>query len=117
MVDLLETASSYNTRLVVPGNDADEVEEVTSPFERIAPDFDQLVDQWVPLTLLLNSLNRSLGQDDAYPFALTQQALDKLRFVHNVIYAPQPAPAQEKGSAAPASCQAISGTSPALNST
>ena len=39
----------------------------------------------VPVTLLLNSLNRSLGQDDAYPFALSEQALRKLRFVHDVI--------------------------------
>jgi len=116
MVDLLETASSYNTRLVVPGNDAEEVEEVTSPFERIAPDFDHLVDQWVPLTLLLNSLNRSLGQDDAYPFALTQQALDKLRFVHNVIYSPQPAVPQDQNSTPQPSCQAMGGTTQALNS-
>ena len=86
MVDLLETASSYQTRLLVPGSEA--AEEVTDPFEGQASDFDLLVDQWIPLTLLLNSLNRSLGQDDAYPFALSSRALDKLRFVHNVIYAP-----------------------------
>ncbi|MBA3771019.1 MAG: putative zinc-binding peptidase [Ramlibacter sp.] len=91
MVDLLETASSYSTRLVVPGNEEDEVEEVTNPFDAAAGDFDQLVEQWVPLTLLLNSLNRSLGQDDAYPFALASKALDKLRFVHNVIHAATPA--------------------------
>ena len=114
MVDLLETASSYNTRLVVPGNDADDADEVTSPFEQQAPDFDQLVAQWLPLTLLLNSLNRSLGQDDAYPFALSQQALDKLRFVHNVIYAPRPAAQQQQATAQP-SCQA--GTPAALNPT
>jgi hypothetical protein len=48
------------------------------------------VQQWVPLTLLLNSLNRSLGQDDAYPFALTSGALQKLRFVHDLIQAPAP---------------------------
>jgi hypothetical protein len=89
MVDLLETASSYSTRLVVPGADADEAEEVTNPFEQAAGDFDQLVEQWIPLTLLLNSLNRSLGQDDAYPFALTKPALDKLRFVHDVIQSPR----------------------------
>jgi hypothetical protein len=55
---------------------------------------------------LLNSLNRSLGQEDAYPFALTAQALHKLRFVHEVIYARAPATAsQENMAAAPASCQ------------
>jgi hypothetical protein len=100
MVDLLETASSYNTRLVVPGNEADEAEEVENPFGSNSADFDHLVEQWVPLTLLLNSLNRSLGQDDAYPFALTATALEKLRFVHNVIYAPTPAtPHAHDGSA------------------
>jgi len=88
MVDLLETASSFSTRLVVPGSEAEEAEEVANPFGTGAQDFDQLVDQWIPLTLLLNSLNRSLGQDDAYPFALTADALEKLRFVHDAIHAP-----------------------------
>jgi hypothetical protein len=82
MVDLLETAASYNTRVEVPGAGADEVED---PLDDAQPDFDQLVEQWVPVTLLVNSLNRSLGQGDAYPFALSQPALDKLRFVHDVI--------------------------------
>ena len=89
MVDLLETAASYNTRLVVPGSEAEEIAEVANPFDSGAGDFDQLVEQWIPLTLLLNSLNRSLGQDDAYPFALSPGALEKLRFVHDVIRAPR----------------------------
>jgi len=84
MVDLLETAASYNTRLRIPGQEL-EVEEVVNPLETGYPDFDTLVEQWVPLTLLLNSLNRSLGQEDAYPFALSAGALDKLRYVHDVI--------------------------------
>jgi hypothetical protein len=84
MVDLLETAASYNTRLRVPGQDL-EVEEVVNPLETGYPDFDTLVDQWVPLTLLVNSLNRSLGHEDAYPFALSSGALEKLRYVHDVI--------------------------------
>ncbi|MBU1815143.1 MAG: putative zinc-binding metallopeptidase, partial [Gammaproteobacteria bacterium] len=37
------------------------------------------------LTLLLNSLTRSLGQPDAYPFALAGEALEKLRFVHDMV--------------------------------
>jgi hypothetical protein len=84
MVDLLETASSYNTRVTVPGSEED-VEEVADPFDAVVSNFQQLVDQWIPLTLLLNSLNRSLGQEDAYPFALSAGALAKLRFVHDAI--------------------------------
>ena len=86
MVDLLETAASYNTRLALPGHEQ-EVEEVVNPLETGSPDFDALVEQWVPVTLLVNSLNRSLGQEDAYPFALSAAALEKLRFVHDVICA------------------------------
>ncbi len=89
MVDLMETASSYNTRVVIPGTRSQNAEEVTNPFDTEHGTFDELVQQWVPLTLLLNSLNRSLGQDDAYPFALTAGALEKLRFVHEVIHAPR----------------------------
>ncbi len=90
MVDLMETASSYSTRVVVPGSEDEDPDEVSNPFDAGDNDFDQLVEQWVPLTLLLNSLNRSLGQDDAYPFALTAGALEKLRFVHDVIHTPEP---------------------------
>jgi hypothetical protein len=87
MVDLLETAAAYHTSVEVPGSDNDAPDEVANPFESRETDFDQLVHQWVPVTLMLNSLNRSLGQDDAYPFALSQGALHKLRFVHDVIHA------------------------------
>jgi hypothetical protein len=87
MVDLLETAAWYNTRLTIPGDngEASEVEEVVNPLETGHIDFNVLVEQWVPLTVLLNSLNRSLGQEDAYPFALSPAALEKLRYVHDVI--------------------------------
>lgn len=86
MVDLLETASSYGTRLALPGQVPDDLGALQDPFsDACRPGFDQLVAQWVPVTLLLNSMNRSLGQDDAYPFALTPGALRKLRFVHDVI--------------------------------
>jgi hypothetical protein len=87
MVDLLETAAAYGTRFTLPGSDEDEHEELTNPFECSSPDFDELVEQWVPVTILLNSLNRSLGQEDAYPFALSVGALRKLRYVHDVIQA------------------------------
>ena len=91
MVDLLETAASYNTRLSVLSSDNAAADAVDDPFDNRAGGFDRLVAQWVPVTLLLNSLNRSLGQDDAYPFALTAGALNKLRYVHDVIQAAAPA--------------------------
>ncbi|KQR74365.1 hypothetical protein ASG35_19825 [Burkholderia sp. Leaf177] len=49
--------------------------------------FDHLMQQWFPLTYALNSLNRSLGMPDAYPFALAPPVVEKLRFVHRVVAA------------------------------
>jgi hypothetical protein len=48
-------------------------------------DFDDLIGAWIPLTFALNSLNRGMGLPDIYPFVLSKQAIDKLRFVHDVI--------------------------------
>ena len=84
MVDLLETAASYNTRVSVPGQGVG-LDEVIDPLDAGFPEFDALVEHWVPVTLLVNSLNRSLGQEDAYPFALSVGALQKLRCVHDII--------------------------------
>jgi hypothetical protein len=33
----------------------------------------------------MNSLNRSMGMKDAYPFVLSPKVLEKLRFVHELI--------------------------------
>jgi hypothetical protein len=42
------------------------------------------------VTLALNSLNRSMGMKDAYPFVLSPKVLEKLRFVHEIIQARRP---------------------------
>jgi hypothetical protein len=49
--------------------------------------FDALIKRWVPLTLALNDINRSMGHDDFYPFVIPDLAVTKLAFVHQVIRA------------------------------
>lgn len=85
MMDLLETAASYQVQLATGGPSGPNPVQVLNPFAPDAPGFETLTQQWVPLTLMLNSLNRSLGQLDAYPFALSPGALDKLRYVHELV--------------------------------
>lgn len=89
MVDLLETAAAYQAQVTVPGPAAAAPARIRNPFARSEPEFDTLVAQWVPVTLMVNSLNRSLGQNDAYPFALSEAALAKLRWVHDLVQAQQ----------------------------
>lgn len=36
---------------------------------------------WVPLSIALNAINRSMGKDDLYPFVIPGPALDKLDFI------------------------------------
>ena len=48
-------------------------------------DTQRLVDAWLPLVIAVNSLNRSMGQPDLYPFVLTPGVVRKLDFVHRLI--------------------------------
>ncbi len=51
--------------------------------------FDDMVGKWLPLTISINSMNRSMGLNDAYPFALNAATTEKLRFVDEVVRAAQ----------------------------
>lgn len=86
MMDLLDTAASYRVQLRLPGQLAS-WPPMDDPFSATATPFEHLLQQCVPLTLMLNSLNRSLGHSDAYPFAPSAGAIAKLKFVHDVVTA------------------------------
>jgi hypothetical protein len=45
-----------------------------------------VLDNWLPLTYALNAVNRSMGQDDLYPFTLAKPVIDKLEFVHRRVH-------------------------------
>lgn len=90
LLDLLETAASYGLELTVPDPQSPERFRLQDPFAPGERRFTDLVHEWVPLTLALNSLNRSLGQDDAYPFVLSPGAMHKLQFIHRLLSASHP---------------------------
>jgi len=50
-----------------------------------AKPFDQVLESWAELTIALNSINRSMGLRDLYPFILSQPVVDKLHFISKVI--------------------------------
>lgn len=57
----------------------------TSHSAPLAGAFDRVLAEWYPLTYVLNNLNRGMGMPDAYPFVLSANAVEKLRFVDRVI--------------------------------
>jgi hypothetical protein len=91
MVDTLETARSFGLALkpkVATGaaKETKSAAKLEVGTRRLAfDDFDDLVRAWIPLTVALNSFNRSMGLPDLYPFVLSEAALKKIRFVHDTI--------------------------------
>jgi len=89
MVDTLETAKSHGLTVRAPATEKPGERVVT---DRLAFfDFESLTSGWNAVTLALNSLNRSMGMKDAYPFVLSAPVLEKLRFVHELVHAQQAA--------------------------
>jgi hypothetical protein len=86
MVDTLETARVYGLAIAPRAVSGAPIPSVTTRRLHF-DDFDDLITAWFPLTNALNSLNRSMGLPDLYPFVLSDPAIAKLRFVHDVIAA------------------------------
>jgi len=83
MVDTLDTAASFGLAVDPVVTEEGSASVRFDPYR--THDFHRLVEAWIPLTVALNSLNRSMGQPDLYPFALSPPAIDKLRFVHELV--------------------------------
>jgi hypothetical protein len=84
IADMIETAASFGMTLnpIHPAAQA-----MTAEPEKAAglDDFDEMMANWFPLTYALNTLNRGMGLPDLYPFALSGSAIEKLRFIHQVV--------------------------------
>jgi hypothetical protein len=91
MLDTLETANSCGLALHPRKKDEPALDSVTLPTK--TDDLDDILHDWFALTYVLNSLNRSIGMPDSYPFTLSTPVLEKLGFVHKVVRAQMKAPA------------------------
>jgi hypothetical protein len=84
IVDTLEMARAFGVD-IHPRLDIGEELETHIDFQPYrARSIAQLVDAWLPLTFALNSINRSMGQPDLYPFILTPAIVEKLGFIHRI---------------------------------
>jgi hypothetical protein len=84
IIDTLESARTYGLALRPNAASGASLPDMTA--RRLDfDDFDDLIGAWFPLTNALNSLNRSMGLPDLYPFVLSQPAIAKLRFVHEIV--------------------------------
>lgn len=102
MLDTLETAHACGLSLSPRKPDEPAIDSVTLPTR--TDTFADTLHDWFALTYVLNSLNRSIGTPDSYPFKLSTPVLEKLEFVHKVVRAQMTqakAQAKEQAAAAP----------------
>jgi hypothetical protein len=85
VVDTLETAAACGLSLRPTRPAEPSIASVPAPTAGSATTFDRLIESWFPVTYILNNLNRGMGLPDGYPFVLSNAAIAKLRFVHDII--------------------------------
>lgn len=92
IIDTLETAQNFSITSSIAGN-TDAHEELTdlnlpqdAYFFSSQASITSILDTWMDFSIILNSLNRSMGMNDAYPFVLTQTVRTKLSFIHHAIH-------------------------------
>jgi hypothetical protein len=87
IVDTLETANAFGLRVQPSNNRAPGLSAMIDFDPHHEVDFNRLVEAWLPLTFAVNSLNRSMGQPDLYPFVLSPAVVGKLAFIHDRVHA------------------------------
>ena len=81
IVDTLETAGAFSLKVrprLARGHIAASID--FDPYASRA--FEPIVESWLPVEFATNSMNRSMGLLDLYPFVLSPKAIEKLGFMH-----------------------------------
>lgn len=94
IVDTLETARAFGIK-VKPRISSGELSAAVDFDSHNAASMAQLIDAWLPIAFAVNSLNRSMGQPDLYPFVLAPRTIEKLALVHALTH-PEARAAQGK---------------------
>ncbi len=86
IIDTLETAYAFGLSVdpLVAENDSALSADISHDPYKIKS-MDTILKLWLPLTFALNSLNRSMGLRDTYPFFITDAVSQKMKFIHEVI--------------------------------
>jgi hypothetical protein len=91
--DTLQTAAWYGVMVTGPAvHPSLESSLMATPDRDPQERFDDILADWLPLTYALNAINRSMGNDDLYPFVLRSKVIQKLRFVHQRVLAERSSP-------------------------
>lgn len=87
MIDTLATAYTFGLHVAPRADDSATLAASIDHDPYQTANFDLLYAQWLPLTVAMNSINRSMGQPDLYPFVIPPPVVKKLKYVHTVCQA------------------------------
>jgi hypothetical protein len=86
IIDTLETASAFGLRVHPRTADTASLQaKIDFDPHRNGP-WEPVIKAWLPLTFAMNSLARSMGANDLYPFILSSAVIDKLGFIHDLVH-------------------------------
>jgi hypothetical protein len=83
IVDILETAHAFGIAIDPPGHEEMAAKVDFNPY--LARNAEQLVSAWIPLSVAINAIQRSMGQPDSYPFVLSPPVVAKLEYIHQLV--------------------------------
>jgi hypothetical protein len=86
MIDTLETAAAFGVSLRPKLKKGADI-AAKIDFDPYRAEMERIIEAWLPLTFAVNSINRSMGLPDLYPFVLAPTVIGKLTFVHDRIRA------------------------------
>jgi hypothetical protein len=86
IVDTLEMAAAFGIKVRPEVSDDPDLEARIDFDPHRVHHISTLIDAWLPLAYAVNSLNRSMGQPDLYPFVLAPRAIEKLGYVHDLVH-------------------------------
>jgi hypothetical protein len=85
MIDTLDTARAFGLRIRADAGRVGNLSASISfdPYDQAS--FSAILEVWLPMTFAVNSINRSMGIDDLYPFIISPEVAGKLTLVHNIV--------------------------------
>lgn len=85
VLDTLETA--YYFGITVDPLNSGGTSDISANIDRdpyAIKDFETVFNLWLPIMFALNSLNRSMGHADFYPFIMPPPVVEKMKFIHQL---------------------------------
>ena len=84
IIDTLDTGSAFGISIRPDADHTGDLSTSVAVEPYAEPEMSKVLDAWLPLVFAVNSLNRSMGLADLYPFVISEPVRAKLSFMHSL---------------------------------